>query len=368
MKVLIATGIFPPEIGGPATYAGLLAEELKKRGDEVVVLPFRDVRHLPRILRHVAYFAKVISKSAGCDIVFTQDPVSTGIPVTLASFFTRKKVVMRVAGDYAWEQSVQRYGVTESIDDFQKKKYSGKIEILRAFQRYAVRHADVVVTPSNYFRSVVSGWIQGSREVITIYNGIDLKVEYEKESKYPEKTIITAGRLVPWKGFDTLIRALKEMPEWKLLIAGNGPDKARLEGIIKEEGVSDRVNFLGQLPHPQLFAAIHRSHVFALLATFESFSFQVVEALHVGVPVVAARIGNLAEIIDDGVHGVLIDPLDIRAFKSFCEKVVSDSSYAQRISAAGQRRAADFSLEKTFDQLHKVFETYGSPTSTKKVI
>lgn len=356
MKVLIATGIFPPEIGGPATYAALLVEELKKRGDEAVVLPFRVVKRYPRWLRHLVYFIEILKKGWSSDLIFTQDPVSTGFPSLIAARLTGKKVVMRIAGDHAWEQSRQQWNVTDSIDDFQKRKYSPRVELTRLIQKFSVTFADIVVTPSKYFRGIVSSWVKGSREVLTIYNGINLDVEYVKEAKYPEKTIISAGRLVPWKGFDTLIRALKDMPGWRLRIAGDGPDKARLEGIIKEEGVSDRVQFLGQLPHPQLFAAIHRSHVFALLATFESFSFQVVEAMHVGIPVVAARIGNLAEIIDDGVNGVLIEPLNIQALKSFCEKVVSDTSFAAKISAAGQRRAAFFSIEKTFDQLHAVFE------------
>jgi glycosyltransferase involved in cell wall biosynthesis len=355
MKVLIATGIFPPEIGGPATYAALLAEELKRRGDGVVILPFRDVRHLPRVVRHIVYFIKVVRYSAHVDIIFTQDPVSTGLPVIAAAFMNNKKIVMRVAGDYAWEQSVQRYGVTDSIDEFQTKKYSGPIEILRAVQRFAVRRADVVVTPSNYFRTLVSGWV-GSRKVITIYNGIDLTVQYKQESKFSEKTIITAGRLVPWKGFDTLIRALKEMPEWRLLIAGDGPDRKRLEGIIAECGITNRVTFLGQLPRPELFAHIHRSHIFALLSTFESFSFQVVEAMRVGVPVIAARIGNLSEIIEDGKNGILIDSKDVESFTLACEKIVADASYADTLSHNAIARAQNFSITKTFDSLRAVFE------------
>ncbi|MES2216166.1 MAG: glycosyltransferase family 4 protein [Patescibacteria group bacterium] len=356
MKILIATGIFPPEIGGPATYAALLADELKKKGDEVIVLPFREVKHLPRVLRHFAYFVKVIRASSGADIVFTQDPVSTGIPVICAGFFTRKKVVMRVAGDYAWEQSVQQCGVKETIDKFQAAKYSGRVEFLRSLQKFAVRHADVVITPSNYFSRLVSSWLNNEREVKTIYNGIDLTVEFRKEAKFSEKTIISAGRLVPWKGFDTLIRAIKEMPGWKLLIAGDGPDKGRLELLVAECGIEGRVTFLGQLPRPELFAQIYRSHVFALLATFESFSFQTVEALHIGTPVVAADIGNLSEIIETGKSGILIAPTDISRFKEEAEKIATDSSYSSNLSLEGQKRAADFSIQKTFDQLHKVFE------------
>ncbi len=357
MKILIATGIFPPEIGGPATYAGLLRDELKKRGDQVIVLPFREVRQYPKLLRHLVYFFKVVSLSSKVDVIFTQDPVSTGVPVVCAAFFTRKRVVMRVAGDYAWEQSTQRYGVTESIDDFQKRVYSGSIEFLRTLQRFSVRHTDVVVTPSKYFSKLVGGWLGDSREVMTIYNGIDLSIEFKKEAKYPTKTMITAGRMVPWKGFDTLIRDLKDMPEWNLLIAGDGPDKERLMTLAQDCEVKDRVTFLGQLDRSDLLTRINSSHVFVLLSTFESFSFQIVEAMHVGVPVIAANIGNLSEIIDNGVSGVLLDPTDIELFKKTAARFISDQAYTESISIKAKVRASDFTIANTIDQVRAVFES-----------
>jgi len=355
MKILIATGIFPPEIGGPATYAALLRDELEKRGDKVIVLAFREVRRHSRWLRHLIYFSRILKEGRTSDLIFTQDTISTGFPSVMAAFFLRKKVVMRVAGDHAWEQAQQQYKVTDSIDEFQTKKYSLKIELMRSIQRYSVRHADVVITPSNYFSALVSGWLQNTREVKTIYNGIDLTVEFEKELKFPELTIISAGRLVPWKGFDTLIDALSEMPRWKLLIAGDGPDKERLRAIAAEKGVADRVTFLGQISRPELFAVIHRSHICALLSTFESFSFQIVEAMHVGVPVIASDIGNLEEIIETGKNGVLIDPHDTAAFVVEAERVAGDHTYERMLSLNAQKRAGDFSIKKTLDELYKVF-------------
>lgn len=356
MKILICTGIFPPEIGGPATYAGLLASELPKRGFEVEVLPFRTVRHYPRVIRHFIYFLKILAKGRGADIIFTQDPVSTGVPVICAAFILRKRVVMRVAGDYAWEQASQRFGVTDSIDDFQNKKYSFYVEVLRKLQNFSVRFADTVITPSNYFTNLVGAWAKNrKKKVFTIYNGISLKEDFKKDSKFEQKTIISAGRLVPWKGFDTLINALTSMPDWRLLIAGEGPDKQRLLDLVSKNNLSDRVTFLGKLERGVLFSQIYRSHIFALLSTFESFSFQIVEAMYVGTPVIAAKIGNLSEIIDSGKNGILISPTDIESFKNFSEKIVSDAEFAATIINSAKVRAVDFSIDKTLDRLSEVF-------------
>lgn len=356
MKILVCTGIFPPEIGGPATYASLLASELPKRGFEVEVLPFRIVRSYPRVVRHFIYFLKILSRGSRADIIFTQDPVSTGVPVICAAFILRKRVVLRVAGDYAWEQASQRFGVTDSIDEFQNKKYSFSVEILRKLQTFSVRFAETVITPSNYFTNLVGAWTnKRKKKVITIYNGISLKEDFKKDSKFPEKTIISAGRLVPWKGFDTLINILTKMPDWRLLIAGDGPDKQRLTQLISKNNLGGRVVFLGKLERNALFSQIYRSHLFALLSTFESFSFQVVEAMHIGTPVIAANIGNLSEIIESGKNGILVDPADQESLKNYIEKLDRDETFRNEITKAAQLRAVDFSIDKTLDNLSVVF-------------
>ena len=358
MKILIATGIYPPEIGGPATYAELLARELPKRGIEVEVLPFRVVRKYPPVIRHLIYGAKIIHRalSGRADIIFTQDPGSTGVPSIFAGVVTRRKVVMRIAGDYAWELSSQRFGVSDTIDEFQTKRYGFSVELRRFVQSLSVRLADVVVSPSKYFAHLVSGWNDHKREVLPIYNGIDLSMPYDRSPKYDKPTIVTAGRLVSWKGVDTLIRSLPLLPEWNLHVAGDGPDKTRLEALALELKVSDRVVFLGQIDRKKLFEEIARSQIFALLSTFESFSFQVVEAMHIGVPVIAADIGNLSEIITDKENGRLIKPGDPEVFADVVRGLAADPEAAQKMAENGMRRAEDFSIEHTIDAMAGIFK------------
>jgi glycosyltransferase involved in cell wall biosynthesis len=351
MKILIATGIYPPDIGGPATYAKFLAVELPKKSIDVEVLSFGEVRKYPKIFRHLIYFFRILRMSRGVDVIFTQDPVSTGLPVILASFINGKKVVMRVAGDYAWEQSCQRYGVKESIDDFQNKKYGLRVESLRFIQRFTVQHADRVYSPSKYFSQLVAGWNDGKKEVMAVYNGIDLSMTSEVITQTDSKTIISAGRLVPWKGFDVLIRSLPMLPEWKLLIAGDGKDEARLLQLAKDLRVDDRVRLLGNLPRAELFKQIAKSEIFALLSTFESFSFQIVEAMYLGKPVIAAKIGNIPEIITDGGDGLLIEPGKEDVLVRAVNRIKNDKSFATTLSQNAKKRAEDFSFTKTIENL-----------------
>lgn len=357
MKILVATGIYPPDIGGPATYSKLLCDELPKRGHIVEILSFGEVRGLPKIIRHAAYFFKVLKRGRKCDIIFAQDPMSVGLPSMLASKILRKKFLIRVAGDYAWEQAVQRFNITDGIDEFQSKKYALKVELLRFIQKFVVIKADKVITPSHYFKNIVSGWINGGDKVETIYNGIDLSsnhIAVQKSKNSSLKKIISAGRLVPWKGFVTLIKIIKCLPEWQLIIAGDGPTKKELKNLIISLGLEDRVKLPGAMPRDELLSELQMSDLFVLNTSFESFSFQTVEAMHLGVPVIVTNIGNLKEIVEDGKEGILIEPDNEEQILSAIKKIDEDKNFRNSIIDNAKKKSEKFSIKNTLDRLEDV--------------
>jgi glycosyltransferase involved in cell wall biosynthesis len=194
----------------------------------------------------------------------------------------------------------------------------------------------------------VSKWTKHPEKVFYIYNGIDLSdIPAKKSDTYEKKTIISAGRLVPWKGFKELIFTMKELPDWKLLIAGSGPEKDALLHAVEEAGVSEQVSFLGQISHRDLVARIQESEIFILNTFFESFSFQVVEAMAAGTPVVTTDIGNLREIIDNGESGILIPPNDKHAIVLAVHYLSGDPEFRKKIIAGGLKKAKQFSIEHT---------------------
>lgn len=357
MKILVATGIYPPDIGGPATYSKLLKDELPKRGHSVEILSFGEVRNLPKIIRHIVYFFKVLRMGWKSDIIFAQDPVSVGLPAMISSKILRKKFMIRVAGDYAWEQAVQRFGVKEGIDEFQSKKYRLRVELLRWIQKFAVKRSDKVVTPSYYFKNIVCGWIGGGDNVEAVYNGINLssrQIEVKNPKHSGLKKIISAGRLVPWKGFTVLIKIMKNLPEWRLTIAGDGPVKNELKTLIKELDLGDRVKLVGSLPREELLSELKISDLFILNTSFESFSFQVVEAMYSGVPVITTNIGNLKEIVEDGKEGILIDPDNEGELLSAIKKIDEDENFRNLIIKNAKMKSERFSIESTLNHLMKI--------------
>jgi glycosyltransferase involved in cell wall biosynthesis len=178
-KILIATGLYPPDIGGPATYSKILKDELPKRGFCVEVLSFGGVRHLPKIIRHFIYFLKVLIKGRGADVIFAQDPVSVGFPAVLAAKILRKKFILKIVGDYAWEQNQikkeklrkNKSEKFKTLEEFQKEKFDIITEFRRWTQKFVARKADKIITPSKYLKRIVAdGWGVPAERIEVVYN------------------------------------------------------------------------------------------------------------------------------------------------------------------------------------------------------
>lgn len=347
MKLLIATGLYPPEIGGPATYTKLLEERLPAKGIEVRVLPFSLVRHLPSGVRHLAYAGRLLALARNVDIIFVQDTVSTGFPAALVSFVTRKPLVVRVPGDFAWEQGVQRLGVTDSIEEFQKKSYGIRIALLRAVQRFVVLRAAHVIAPSQYLARIVEGWGTPAPKMSVIYNGVDVSGNVGERE---ENLIVSVGRLVPWKGFIPLIDIVAKNSPWKLVILGDGPERKELEERVRDRGAADRITLNGAVSRDETHRWLSRASVFVLNSRYEGLSHTLLEACALGCPIVSTDAGGNPEVIRDEVDGVVIPHGNHAALERALVLLLGDARLRADYAAAARKRAGDFSIEATVEK------------------
>ena len=147
--------------------------------------------------------------------------------------------------------------------------------------------------------------------------------------------VLTPARLNAQKGHDTLLGAVAEVPEALFLLAGDGPERERLEALASELGVGDRVRFLGRREDiPQLLAACD---VFALPSLYEGSSLAVLEAMAAGIPIVSSAIGGTDELIDDGRSGMLVPPGDAAALAVALRRVLGGPAAARGLRGAGAR-------------------------------
>ncbi|HVB19799.1 MAG TPA: glycosyltransferase family 4 protein [Candidatus Paceibacterota bacterium] len=352
MRLVIATPLYPPEIGGPATYAKLLVEGLPARGIKVDLVKFSDVRHLPKVIRHFAYFRRVRKAAKSADAVLALDPVSVGLPAMKAAKRVGKPFLVKIVGDYAWEQGQQRFGITQTLDEFVKTfRVPFPVRLFRRIQTYVARSAVKVVVPSEYLKSIVAKWGILEDKIQVVYNAVPLEefgVVPEAVAKLPRPLTVTAGRLVPWKHIDGIIDAIADIPEASLAVVGDGPLRVPLARHMREK-LPGRATLTGMLSHKDTLAVVRSADIFVLNSSYEGLSHLLVEALALGMPIVATRVGGNPEVITDGEDGLLVRAGDMPALARSLSRLLSDEVLCARFSAHAVESAKRFSVETMLD-------------------
>ncbi len=260
MNLLMITGIFPPDIGGPATYVPTMASELVKRGHNITVLtlsdsldhddrsyPFR-VRRIRRTTfkpwRFVRTVAAILREGRQVQVLYVN---GLQLEAVAANFFLRKPMVQKIVGDWAWERSTNKGWIKDNFEEFQKRAYGFKVELLKTLRTFCVRRADSLITPSEYLARAVGKWGVTASKISIVYNAVEIPsaapINVPLTTRFK---IVTVGRLVPWKQIDRLIEALGQLHDAGLVIVGDGPERQRLESLTRENNLNDRVYFAGQ--------------------------------------------------------------------------------------------------------------------------
>jgi glycosyltransferase involved in cell wall biosynthesis len=150
------------------------------------------------------------------------------------------------------------------------------------------------------------------------------------------------GRLVPWKQIDRLIEALSECDEAGLVIVGDGPERGRLENLAQRNQVADRVYFAGQRNKEETFALMAACDLFVLNSSYEGFPHVVVEAMAVGLPVIATAVGGTPELVNDGENGLLVEPNANGALSKTVMRLVASAEERQRLAAGAHKTMQQF--------------------------
>ncbi|MBI4134784.1 MAG: glycosyltransferase family 4 protein [Candidatus Sungbacteria bacterium] len=356
VRMLITTGLFPPEIGGPATYSKLLLDELPGRGFEVEVFPFREVRHMPYALRHIAYCLQVLRRGWDKDVMYAQDAVSIGFPTAVASILAWKPLIVKVVGDHAWEQGVQRFGVREMLDEFLKKRYGFGVTWIRFLQTFTAYVAEDIVVPSKYLAGVARQWGVPERKIHTIYNSVDIeeipepKEILRKRFGFSSTVVTTVGRLVPWKGHRVLLEAIKELlnniPDIRCVIIGSGPEEGQIRSLIETLDLRESVVMQGSLSHQETLLHLKASDVFILNSGYEGLPHVLIEAMSVGVPVIATRVGGNPEVVEDNVNGILISYNHKEELKVAIKRLQSEPDLSEKFARNAEQSLKKFERER----------------------
>lgn len=195
-----------------------------------------------------------------------------------------------------------------------------------------------------------------------IHCGIDLGSYSCRPVSERAARLLYAGRLASEKGLPVLFQALTELAAqgraWQLTVLGDGPERARLEQMARELGLAERVRFEGYVSQAGVADHLREADVFVLPSLAEGVPVSLMEAMASGVPVVATRVGGVAELVEDGESGLLVPPSDAPALQAALLRYLDDAALRRRIARAGRLLVEQrFSLETEVDKLRDLFRT-----------
>lgn len=325
-SVLMVTGIFPPDIGGPATYVPLMATELLSRGHEVMVItsseprdmsqtgayPFtvlRLPRRINKLIRTLLIVGHIIKEGKRFDLLFVN---GFHVEAALANLFLRKPCLMKVVGDFVWEAAHGRW-TDRSFLEFQKREQGLFLEALKLIRNWSLKRADMVIVPSRFLQETIIGWGIWPQKSRVIYNAVGFTQEGRDKMSKPEDNsgalkVISIGRLIKVKNFDKGIRAVGRLPQVDFTIVGEGPLEDDIRGLIAELGLESRVKLSGKVPYECIPRVLREHDVMLLVSSHEGFPHVVIEAMSEGLVIVATAVGGLREVVRDGENGLLVEP------------------------------------------------------------
>ena len=356
MKVILVSGIYPPEIGGPAVFIPDFAKYLLQEGIECEVLTLRDpnipmpcsqwkVNSVVRtnyFMRCVKIIFKLYQSRERDSIFFANGLIEeTGIFL----YLFKQSGVAKVVGDPVWERARNNAQTFDNINEFNLQVGS----ICQKFQRkilvFALNQFTLITCPSEELKCIVENW-GVSVPIRVIPNGVEISPQILGAVK--DIDVITVSRLVNWKNLDFVIQACGVLKA-NLWVVGNGPQRQYLNNLAESMGVE--ATFTGNLIQSEVVEILKRAKVFVLFSDYEGLSFALLEALANGaVPLVSNCVGNTA-VINHAENGLVTPLKDLGSLCNSLSRLLNDDTLRQEMEVNGRKTIVSmYNLNDKFNE------------------
>ena len=319
MNILITVGIFPPDIGGPASFVPKISDFLIENGHNVKIICLSEVgnintednfdvirikrsNNLP--IRWIKTIYQIVKNGRRSDLIFVN---GLGVESAIANLILKKQLIRKIVGDPVWERAYNKKRITESFDDFQNNKHSFLIEVQKLLRNWSINSAEIVITPSDHLKSFVSG-IGYSKKILKINNGVNITdINRANESK-ADINLIIISRLVVQKNINIVIEAMKllDNKNLKLSIIGEGGEFSKLENTIHDLNLQNQVQLLGKIDNNKISQFLLTADIFIQASDYEGLPHSVLEAINYEVPILSTETGGCKDLLNDGERGFII--------------------------------------------------------------
>lgn len=322
MKIVLATGIYPPSIGGPATYVRNLARLLTEKGCEVVVLTYDPVgkkpdgnlwmsehdergtaEHTWRVIqvrrtggplsRWMRYRKALRMFGKEADIVYAFSSISCGVPLILAALRGPRKL-LRLGGDFLWERATDR-GEEKGLSDW----YASRPWFVEIMNGLLQRFDHVVF--STQFQSDLYDRVYRRLPPHSVIENALPAGEPSLHAKHDAFRLLYLGRFVAFKNLARLVDAMEELPDCLLTLVGSGPEREKLLSQAEFGEASDRITFFDPVDASQR-QDMFREHDLLVIPSFTEISpNSALEARSSGLPVLLSQSTGLSSVLSSGM-------------------------------------------------------------------
>lgn len=326
MKILVATGIYPPEVGGPSYYAKELVEALNRLGHEAKPVTYGTLMRFPTGLRHLLFFFRLIPNMFWAEKIIALDTFSVALPVAVASMIFRVPFVIRTGGDFVWEQYLERTGDLVPLKDFytNKRAFTTKEKIVLSVTRFVLRRAHLIIFSTRMQKDIWTGAYNiDQTKTRIIENAIDAPLPSEEPT---HKNFLWYVRPTAFKNgvrlHKAFLKAKEEYPE-----------------IILEEG---------QIPKKDLLEKMKSCHAVMLPSITEISPNYILDALRFKKPFIMDKYSGLTDKL--GRYGTLVDPLSEEDIARAIKELARDEGYTR-----AKEKVQAFSEVRTYEDIAREF-------------
>jgi glycosyltransferase involved in cell wall biosynthesis len=368
-NLLLISGIFPPDPGGPAKFTSEFASWSSEDGFNVTIISYsnqvgtcrlatnKQLLAIPRkhgiLVRNFRMIRK-ICKSVQYEVQILA--VGAFLETYVSSIVKRFRYVAKVPGDIVWERA-RNQGITDlDINSFQIIDLPMKYRIFRYLYTKSLKRASLVIVPSNGLFQLCIRWGIPESRLRIIQNSVDLhKFSTVKRESF-QFDVLTACRLVSWKGVDELIEVCAGQ-NLTLAVAGDGPERANLERLRVKLGA--HVNFFGDVSEDQILELLGSSKIFVLNSYYEGLPHALVEARAAGMISVARDGTGSAEVIQDKEDGFLVgEKLSLSEAVAIAIREFDSPNRMGEIAAKDTRQR--FDRQRNFEKISRLLSEYKS--------
>ena len=323
MDILITVGIFPPDIGGPASFVPKISKYLINKGHNIKIICLSDKEHLdykdefsvirinrnlPIISRWFKTIVKIYNVSKKSDLIFVN---GLGTEATIANLFSRKKVIRKIVGDPVWERVYNRKLINESFDDFQENKHGIFISLQKIIRNWSINKSNLIITPSQHLKTFINK-IGVDNKILVINNGVTIQETNNKVFQNRIIQLLVISRLVTQKNIDSIIKAVKVMENEGIIlnIVGDGSEINNLKNLVENYELEEKVNFIGKIENAKLNEYLSNADIFVQASNYEGLPHSILEAINYEIPILSTEVGGCSVLLNKGERGYII-PLPI---------------------------------------------------------